>query len=72
MAAITKVMKFELHYLSGFENFSAMQQAVWGLQRQTREILNKTIQMAYHWDYQKEECKRLTGETLDIVKETGY
>ena len=27
---VTKVMKYELRYLSGFSDFHAMQQAVWG------------------------------------------
>ena len=51
MCALTKIMKYELRYLDGFPDFSAMQNAVRPLQQQTREILNRTIQEAYHWDY---------------------
>ena len=40
---LAKVMKYELRYLDGFQSFYEMQEAVWGLQRQTREILNKTL-----------------------------
>ncbi len=69
---VTKVMKYELRYLSGFSDFHAMQQAVWGLQRQSREILTKTIQMAFHWDYISRENFNANGVYLDVKAETGY
>ena len=72
MCALTKIMKYELHYLEGFPDFSAMQKAVWQLQRETREILNRTIQEAYHWDYYSKAKFRETGEHPDLKKETGY
>ena len=68
---VTKVMKYELRYLSGFSDFHAMQQAVWGLQRQSREILNKTIQMAFHWDYISRENFNANGVYLDVKAETA-
>lgn len=72
---ITKVMKYDLSYVDGsggFADFYEMQHAVWELQRQTREILNKTIQMAFQWDFRVREHKAKTGETLDCLVETGY
>ena len=69
---ITKVMKYELRYQYGCDDFSQMQNLVWTLQRKTREILNRTIQMAYHWDYMNREHFKETGEWLDIQVETGY
>jgi hypothetical protein len=65
-------MKYELRYLDGFPSFHDMQGAVWGLQRQTREILNKTLQMAFHWDYISREHFKETGAYLDVLAETGY
>lgn len=50
---ITKVMKYELTYLDGAGSFSEMQGALWSLQKQTREILNKTIRELYFSAVQK-------------------
>ena len=72
MGAITKVMKYELHYLDGCKDFSTMQQQLWDFQRQTREILNKTVQIAYHWDYQNFEHYKQTNTYMDLQEETGY
>ena len=69
---LAKVMKYEIRYLDGCADFHAMQENVWLLQRQTREILNRTIQIAYHWDYTSYEHFKKTGEYLDIASETGY
>ncbi len=69
---ITKVMKYTLHYIEGCGDFYDMQRHVWSLQRQTREILNKTIQIAFNWDYKNKENFRSTGEYLDLNNETGY
>ena len=65
-------MKYELSYIDGCGDFSNMQKELWALQRQTREILNRTIQMAYHWDYTDYEHFKKTGNHLDIRTETGY
>lgn len=69
---VTKVMKFDLTYLDGCGDFHEMQHQVWELQRQVREILNRTIQEAFHWDYRNREAFQATGAYLDIVQETGY
>jgi len=69
---ITKVMKYELRYLGGFSDFHEMQKEVWQLQRQYREILNKTIQIALHWDYVSAQQFGESGTYLDIREETGY
>lgn len=44
---ITKVMKFELRYVDGCGEFQDFQNNLWNLQRNTREILNKTV-LAFH------------------------
>ena len=69
---LAKVMKYELRYLDGCGEFSAMQEQVWALQRQTREILNRSIQIAFQWDCANSEHHRKTGEYLDVKTETGY
>ena len=56
---IVKVMKYELKYESGCADFNEMQNELWKLQRQTREVMNRTIQLCYHWSYvQAEYCKQ--------------
>lgn len=69
---LSKVMKYELRYLDGCGDFQNMQKELWTLQRQSREILNRTIQIAYHWDYTDREKFKKTGQHLDIKAETGY
>ena len=69
---LAKVMKYELRYIDGCGTFEDMQRALWNLQRTTREILNRTIQIAFHWDYINREHFAQTGEYLDVKKETGY
>lgn len=69
---LAKVMKYELQYLDGCGEFRKMQEQIWQLQRQTRDILNRTIQIAFHWDYLNRENYEKTGEYLDLNKETGY
>lgn len=69
---LSKVMKYELTYIDGCGDFSNMQKELWMLQRQTREILNRTIQIAYHWDYTDREHYKKTGQHLDVLAETGY
>ena len=69
---LAKAMKYELRYLDGFPSFYEMQEAVWNLQKQTREIMNKTLQMAFHWDYISREHFEKTGAYLDVFTETGY
>ena len=69
---LSKVMKYELSYLDGSGDFHNMQKELWALQRQTRELLNRTIQIAYHWDYSDIEHYKATGQHFDIVDKTGY
>lgn len=69
---LAKVMRYELRYLDGFPSFYEMQEAVWSLQRQTREVMNKTLQIAFHWDYTSREHFKETGSYLDVHAETGY
>ena len=69
---LSKVMKYELRYLDGCEDFHEMQKSVWDLQNQTRTILNRTIQIAYHWDYINLQHREQTGEFLNLQNETGY
>ena len=69
---LTKVMKYELCYKDGCGDFYNMQREVWALQRQTREVLNRSTQMAVHWDYMDREYYEKTGEHLDVKAETGY
>ena len=69
---LTKVMKYELHYLDGCGDFYNMQHELWELQRQTREILNRTIQIVYHWDYLNKTHHDETGQWLSVKDETGF
>lgn len=56
---IVKVMKYELKYESGCADFNEMQNELWKLQRQTREVMNRTVQLCYHWSYvQADYCKQ--------------
>jgi IS605 OrfB family transposase len=68
----SKVMKFQLYYVDGSSgDFSFVQQSLWGLMRDSREILNKTIQYCVQWDFKDRLHYEETGEHLDIVAETG-
>ena len=69
---LAKVMKYELRYLDGCGSFSELQERLWWLQRQTREILNRTIQIAADWDFRSRENFERCGEYLDLKAETGY
>ena len=69
---ITKIMKYELIYIDGLGSFHDAQQELWRLQRQTREILNKSIQIMFHWDYLSRDNFERNGEYLDLEKETSY
>ena len=70
--SLAKVMKYELRYLDGAGSFEQMQERLWVLQRQTREILNRSIQISFHWDYTSREHFEQTGQYLDVFSETGY
>ena len=72
MGIIAKAMKYELRYIEGFNDFHTMQENLWMLQKQTREILNKTIQILYNWDYNSKEQFRKTGIYPNVLENTGY
>lgn len=69
---IVKIMKYQIQYIDGCGDFSNMQKELWEIQRETRAILNRSIQILYDWDYQNELHHEQTGEYLDVLKETGY
>ena len=69
---LVKVMKYQLSYLDGCGDFQNMQKELWEIQRQTRTVLNGTINNLYDWDYRNQKSFEETGEYLDVVKETGY
>lgn len=69
---LVKVMKYQIHYLDGCGDFRNFQKEMWNIQKQTRTILNKTIQILFNWDYENQKHHDATGEYLDLVKETGY
>lgn len=71
-STITKVMKFELFYREGGGEFHEMQKLLWELQRQTREVLNKSVQLYYQWEWRKQQHLEETGQPLDMHTELHY
>ena len=65
-------MKFELFYREGGGEFHEMQKLLWELQRQTREVLNKSVQIYYQWKWKKQQHFEETGQSLDIYTELHY
>jgi IS605 OrfB family transposase len=65
MGQVTKVMRYQLIYQDGGGDFYTVQQELWELQRQTREILNKTIQTMYLADANKEKFDNAAERTLN-------
>ena len=65
-------MKFELFYCEGGGEFHEMQKLLWELQRQTREVLNKSVQIYYQWKWKKQQHFEDTGQPLDIHTELHY
>lgn len=68
----TKVMKYQVIYMDGCGDFKNAQKELWDIQRQTRTILNRTVQILYDWDFKNQKHHEETGEYLDIVEKTGY
>ena len=62
---LTKVMKYTLSYIEGCGEFHDMQKVFWELQRKTREVLNRSLQMSFDWDFQSREYFRKNGEYPD-------
>lgn len=70
---LSKVMKYQLFYVDGScGGFSSMQQSLWSIMRDTREILNKTIQYCAQWDFRDRLHYETTGQHLSVFEETGY
>lgn len=69
---LSKVMKYELHYMDGCGEFREMQAKLWDIQKQIQQILNRTIQIAYNWDARSRKQYRETGVYLNVYEETGY
>jgi len=70
--SITRAMRYELRYLDGCGDFYDMQKQLWELQKKTQQIMNRTIQMAYLWEFRSRENYKTTGEYLNVLSETGY
>jgi hypothetical protein len=64
MSHVTKVMRYQLIYQDGGGEFYAMQKELWELQRQTREILNKTIQTMYLTTAKREKFDKTAENSL--------
>ena len=69
---MVKVMKYQLQYLQGGGDFYEMQNVLWMLQRQTREILNRTIQECCKWEWKKEKDYPDIPQGEALKTETGY
>ena len=69
---MVKVMKYQLQYLQGGGDFYEMQNVLWMLQRQTREILNRTIQECCKWEWKKEKDYPDISGRKALKIETGY
>lgn len=69
---IVKVMRYQLKYIGDSPDFYSMQKELWQIQKDVREIKNRTIQMCVDWDFRNMENHRITGEWLDVFSETGY
>ncbi len=67
----TKVMKYPLIYVGGCGDYRNANKELWNLQRKTREIQNRTIQLLYSWDQNSREHYLKYGNYLDIKAEKG-
>lgn len=67
----TKVMKYQLIYKEGCTDYDTAKKELWNLQRATREIKNKSIQLLALWDRENYDHYKQTGEWLDVKKEKG-
>lgn len=65
-------MRYQLKYIGDSPDFYSMQKELWQIQKDVREIKNRTIQMCVDWDFRNMENHRITGEWLDVFSETGY
>lgn len=58
----TKVMKYPLIYVGGCGDYRNANKELWNLQRKTREILNRTIQILYTWTHSNPKQVRRVQE----------
>ena len=69
---LSRVMKYQLSYVDGScGDFSFLQQSLWSIMRDTREVLNKTIQYCAQWDFRDRLYYEKTGQHLSVFDETG-
>ena len=62
---LSKVMKYQLFYVDGScGDFSFLQQSLWSMMRDTREILNKTIQYCAQSNFENRLYYEKTGQYL--------
>ena len=65
--SVVKVAKFKVKVDAGLTY-----EDLWQLQRETREIMNTTVEESIVWNKKNREHFKETGEYLDPVKELGY
>lgn len=64
---VVKVAKFKVKIDAGLKY-----EDLWQLQRETREVMNTTVEESIIWSKKNREHFRKTGEYLDMQKEYGY
>ena len=62
----TRVMRYPLTYVGGCGDYHNLNNELWSLQKKTRELANRTIQMMYSWDQESYAHFLDTGAYLDI------
>lgn len=69
---MNKVMKYQLEILEDQLSFKEIMQVLFQLQRDVRNIKNRTIQMCWDFDTKSMQHKQETGEYLDCFEMFGY
>ena len=69
---ITKVMKYNLIYLSGAGEYHDFLDRFWEAQKKVREAMNKTIQICQNWDFQNQAEFKATGNYRNLLEITGF
>ena len=68
----SKVMKYQLEYVDGScGDYRFLCQSLFTIMRDTREVLNKTIQYCAQWDFRDRLHYEKTGQHLSVLDETG-
>ncbi len=68
---ITKIMKFPLIYIDGCGDYRNLNQELWEIQRQVREICNVSMREFCIWEYQNRQSLLETGKELPLPKPKG-